>query len=99
MSTPARTPVGCSLVLVAINTIGMATLASSFATGPYSSFSQEVWYRYGSVCFLLVGAVLPGIGILTVGRRRYSLSVVLTLWMAVALFLCVGYIIQSEGGI
>ena len=99
MTAATRVPAGCSLAIVAINTIAMASLASSFATGPYSSWLQEAWYRYGSLGFLFGGAVLPGIGIITIGRHRYWLSVTLTLWMVVALFLCAGYAFQSGGGI
>ena len=71
---------GCSVTLACFNVAAMGLLASSFAFGPFSSAGQEFWYRYGSIGFLLLGAIIPA-GALLFGTRRYpAVTTGATVW-------------------
>jgi hypothetical protein len=77
----------------------MGLLALSFGSGPYSSREQEIWYRYGSLGFLMIGAVLPAL-VLAVGAHRSSaLSIALACWMVAALLAWAYYALMSGGGV
>lgn len=90
---------GCAVSMIGLNILLMGLLASTFARGPYLSWGQEVWYRYGSLGFLLFGAVLPAV-VLTLGAgRSRSLIIALTVWMLGALFFCFAYALNSGGGV
>jgi hypothetical protein len=85
--------------VIGLNTVLMGLMASSFAIGPYSSWAQELWYRYGSLGFLLCGAILPALALALGARRSRTATNALTVWMIVALFLCFGYAFRSGGGV
>ena len=91
--------VGCAAAVVVVNAALMGLLASAFVTGPYSSRGQEIWYRYGSIGFLLFGAILPGAALALWARRSHALVVALVLWMFLALLAWFAYAINSGGGI
>ena len=85
--------------MLAVNTLLIGLLASSFSQGPYSSHGQEVWYRYGSIGFLLVGAVLPGAALIFGARRSLIASALLIVWMLATLGAAFWYAIMSGGGV
>ena len=65
---------GCLLVMLGINALLIGLLAFSFSHGPYSSRGQELWYRYGSIGFLVAGAVLPALALwLGALRSRWAI--------------------------
>jgi hypothetical protein len=85
--------------MLAINGALMGLLALSFTRGPYSSTEQELWYRYGSLAFVLGGAVLPAVAVLF-GINRWPWAIVaLTVWMVATLLAFVGYAMFSGGGV
>ncbi len=90
--------IGCAWALLGVNTVLMGLLAASFSQGPYSSTGQELWYRYGSLGFFLVGAVLPAI-VLLAGRRSTRLIVASMAWMFVTFLAFVGFAMMSGGGV
>jgi len=89
---------GCVLIMLTINVLLMGLLSFSFSHGPYSSPEQETWYRYGSIGFLLAGAVLPAIAFWLGARRTQWAVVALTVWMFAALIAWFGYALLSGGG-
>jgi len=89
--------IGCGWTLVAINTALMGLCAASFVRGPFSSFEQELWYRYGSIGFLLAGAALPAV-ILLRGRPRWLVYATAP-WMLTALLSFAGWVMVSGGGV
>jgi hypothetical protein len=97
--TEKRQGLGCTLTLLGINVVIIGLIAAGFATGSYSSWEQELWYRYGSLGFLMVGVILPAVA-LTFGPRRSPVMVIgLTGIMLVALMGCLIYATVSGGGI
>ncbi|HEY5711013.1 MAG TPA: hypothetical protein VIT38_03880, partial [Allosphingosinicella sp.] len=84
--TDNRLGLGCAVVGLALNTVLMGLLASQFARGPYASQEQEIWYRYGSLGFLLIGVILPAVALVLGTRRFPTLSTALAFWMAAVLF-------------
>ncbi len=90
---------GCALVMIGINALLIGLLAFSFSQGPYSSREQELWYRYGSIGFLLAGAAFPAIA-LWLGAKRFQWAIVaLTGWMIAILMACFVYAMASSGGV
>lgn len=89
--------IGCGWMLVAINTALMGLCAASFVRGPFSSFEQELWYRYGSITFLLAGAALPAV-ILFRGGPRWLVYATVP-WMLTALLSFAAWVMMSGGGI
>jgi hypothetical protein len=85
--------------LVVINAVLMGLFAFSFSHGPYSSFEQELWYRWASVSFFVAGAVLPA-GLMfmrpPIARR---ISAGLNLWLALIFFAFIPYLMSSGGGV
>jgi hypothetical protein len=85
--------------MLGINALLIGLAALSFSQGPYSSTEQELWYRYGSLGFLLGGAIIPAIALLS-GARRSALAItLLTAWMFAALFGFLIYAFYSGGGV
>jgi hypothetical protein len=82
-----------------MNALIMGLFALSFSQGPYSSRGQELWYRYGSLGFLLGGAIIPAIALLSGARRPAWLTTSLTTWMFLALFAFLFYAMLSSGGV
>ncbi len=97
--TEKPTGFGCAATLVGINGLLMGLLALAFARGPYSSLEQELWYRYGSLGFVLIGAVLPAVALMLGVRRSQWGLVALVLWMIATLFAFVVYALRSGGGV
>ena len=90
---------GCATAALALNTVLMGLLALSFGSGPYSSREQEIWYRYGSLGFLLIGAILPAFALALGARRSPALSTALAFWMVAVLFAFIYYAMMSGGGV
>jgi hypothetical protein len=89
---------GSAKVLAGINLLLMSLVALSFSQGPYSSFEQELWYRYRSLGFFFAGALIPA-AVLWFGRRSHRVVSAVLIWMALALFLFVQYVFFSGGGV
>jgi hypothetical protein len=96
--TKAPQPIGCTALLIGVNVILMGLFAASFVRGPYSSPTQEFWYRYVSLGFLFGGAILPGVAVVLWARRSRTLLIALTAWMFVALIAWCLYVMNSGGG-
>jgi hypothetical protein len=90
--------IGCAWTLLGVNAVVMGVVAAAFARGPYSSGQQELWYRYGSLGFVLAGVVLPAVT-LYVARRSDGVGVACTAWMLAALFAFLGFVMMSGGGV
>ena len=90
--------VGCAWALLGINTVLIGLLTASFVQGPYSSGEQELWYRYGSLGFLLAGVVLPAIGLFTARRQRWVI-ITSTVWMLITLLSFAWFVMMSSGGV
>lgn len=89
---------GCAWVLAAINLAIMGLVAISFSQGPYSSFEQELWYRWRSLGFVVIGAMAPTVA-LWLGRKSAKVVVVSMIWLASAFVLFIGYLMMSGGGV
>ena len=87
------------MTLACINLVAMGFPASSFVTGSYSSSEQELWYRYGSVGFLVLGAVLPGVALLLATRRYPAITRAALIWMLGVWLPFAGYVMMSGGGV
>jgi len=85
--------------MLCFNALIMGPTALSFSQGPYSSWEQELGYRYYSIGFLLGGAILPAIALLTVARRWAWATAVLTAWMLTAFVAFLGYMMLAGGGV
>ena len=85
--------------MLGINSLLIGLAALSFSQGPSSSTEQELWYRYGSLGFLLVGAIVPAIALLSGARKSALASNLLTAWMCTALFGFLIYAFYSGGGV
>lgn len=90
---------GCLVAILGINGLLMGLFALGFSQGPYSSQEQELWYRYGSISFLLGGAVLPGFALLLGAKRAPWAVISLTVWMVAALCAFAVYVFHSGGGV
>lgn len=97
--TTKGTALGCLGIIGCFNLVLMGLLASTFAVGPYASVRQEIWYRGGSISFVMFGAVLPMAAALVFARRSPKWASALALWMFAALLAFVGYAFMSGGGI
>jgi fatty acid desaturase len=85
--------------MLAINALLIGLLAFSFSHGPYSSREQELWYRYGSIGFLIAGAILPVIALWFGALRSQWAVIALTTWMIIVLIACFLYALFSGGGV
>lgn len=91
--------VGCVSAMLGINAILIGLLALSFSHRPYSSHEQELWYRYGSLGFLLVGVIIPGAAFWFGALRSQRAIVGLFIWMIATLIACLIYALLSGGGV
>ena len=89
---------GCTWAWLAINTVLIGLLTASFVQGPYSSWDQELWYRYGSLSFFVAGVALPAIALFTARRFRWVV-IATTIWMPVVLLAFVWFGMMSSGGV
>lgn len=96
---PAGKEIGCIAILFGVNALVIGTIALSFGNGPYSSWEQELWYRYGSLGFLFLGVILPAAALALGARRSQVAMTALVMWMLAVLLVCCGYAINSSGGI
>ena len=87
------------IALIALNALVMGFLVLGFAFGSYSSFGQEVWYRYGSLGFLICGAILPAAVLVLRARRSPGMMLLMISWLFFTLVACVAYAMMSGGGI
>jgi hypothetical protein len=85
--------------MLGINALFIGVAALSFSRGPYSSAEQELWYRYGSLGFLLIGAIIPGLALLLGARRFGWATAILTTWMLAAFLAFLVYAFYSGGGV
>lgn len=90
--------IGCAWLLLGVNALLMGLLALSFGQGPYSSAEQELWYRYGSLSFFVVGAILPAVALFAFRRSRWVVGAS-TAWMLIVLFACGWFAMMSGGGV
>jgi hypothetical protein len=90
---------GCATTLAIFNTLFMGLLALSFSIGSYSSWQQELWYRYGSLMFLLIGSLVPVAVLVFSGRQSAKAVIAVTIWMIVALVVWAGFVFNSGGGV
>ena len=97
--TDKQPAAGCVWAMLATNTLIIGLVALSFGQGPYSSHGQELWYRYGSLGFLLGGAVLPAIALLLGASRSRGMMGALAAWMAATFVAFCGYVFMSGGGV
>ncbi|WP_309602014.1 hypothetical protein [Sphingomonas sp.] len=96
---PGSGKAGCAWSLLAMNAILIGLASFSFSQGPYSSRGQELWYRYGSLGFLLAGVFVPAVALMSVARKSsFGLSI-LTAWMVTALLVFLIYVAYSSGGV
>ena len=86
-------------LLLGINIVVMGLFTLLFVQGPFSSFEQEVWYRYGSIGFFLIGAAIPLCAVIFARSyvRRHSLATNITLSATTITYL--GYLLFSGGGV
>ncbi|HEX7854949.1 MAG TPA: hypothetical protein VF503_14770 [Sphingobium sp.] len=91
--------IGCVFAMLGINAALIGLLAFSFLHGPYSSYEQELWYRYGSLSFLFIGAILPAVALWFGAGRSQKAVIALLIWMMASLLGCVIYAFFSGGGI
>ena len=90
---------GCAWSVLCFNAFIMGLTALSFSRGPYSSWEQEFGYRYVSIGFVLVGAILPAIALRSFAHRWAWTSAVVTAWMFAAFILFLRYIMDAGGGV
>jgi maltodextrin utilization protein YvdJ len=93
-----RPPFGCGFVVIGINALLMVPFAAEFVRGSFSGVDQMLWYRGGSLAFVLAGVVLPIAALLSRWRRSFTAMVALSLWLPAVLLLFVGYALTSDGG-
>lgn len=91
--------IGCASSMLVLNILLPGMLAWSFTQGPYSSREQELWYRYGSIAFLMSGAILPGVALAAGAWRSRPAVRVLTAWMLGTLTAAFCYAALSGGGV
>jgi hypothetical protein len=91
--------IGCATLLAGFNVVAMGLVVATFAVGPYSSASQEVWYRYGSIAFFCAGAILPGIVLTFFRRRSLVILKAVAIWEFAVLLAFMSYLFMSGGGI
>ena len=84
--------------MVVVNFVTIGLIALSFAQVRYSSLSQELWYRYGSLGLLVVGAIAPAVLILVRTPRSRSGMALLTAWVIAIFFVSWIYAMYSSGG-
>jgi lipopolysaccharide export LptBFGC system permease protein LptF len=97
--TEERKGIGCLSFLLAINTLLIGAFTWSFVSGPYSSFEQELWYRYGSLAFFLIGVVLPGAALAMGTGRSETGFVTMFVAMPAILILFLLLSVFSSGGV
>lgn len=90
---------GCATTLGVFNISVIGIITVPLAIRGYASSEQALWYRYGSLAFLLVGALTPMAVLLAYGRRSPRAVVAVTMWMIVALLLWTGWLLNSGGGV
>ena len=90
---------GCALILAAANVAVMGLVALCFGSLTYHSAGQMTWYRLGSLGFLTVGGIVPGILLLTRGRRSPIIRIVTVVVMLITVPLFFAYLLLSGGGI
>ncbi len=89
---------GCSWTILIVNIVIIGFFTASMAQGPYSSREQELWYRYGSLGFLISGVVLPAAVLFVIRRSRATVGL-LTAWMAAILLGFTWFLAMSGGGV
>ena len=94
---PSGGELGCASVLAAFSLILIGWAAVSFASFYYSV--SRLWAAWPWIGLFLVGAIGPASILATIARRSRRLTIALTLWMIVALFLSFGLAFNSGGGV
>lgn len=95
---PDRVDWGCAIFLLIANIGFLGLLALALAQGPYSSFEQKVWYRYGTLSLLLAGVVLPGFLLVLKRQSRRGNGTACGL-MGGTFVLAIFYGVMSGGGV
>ncbi|HYW15123.1 MAG TPA: hypothetical protein VE891_03075 [Allosphingosinicella sp.] len=65
----------------------------------YSSWGQELWYRYGSLAFLASGALVPALALSLGAQRKRAMPGALVAWMAMTLAAFACYAVWSGCGV
>jgi hypothetical protein len=89
----------CAFTLIAFNMLLMGFVAFFFSQGPYSSDVQEYSYRYMSIGFVFVGAILPAILLKLYGSRSAFVNLAIIAWGLVTLLAFFIYLFLSRGGV
>jgi hypothetical protein len=97
--TDKQSGAGCVWGLLAFNAVTIGCLALAFAQGPYSSWEQELWYRYGSIGFVVVGAIIPAVAMFFGARRSGTMLGITAAWLAVTFLGFCYYALMSGGGV
>ncbi len=87
-----------AFTMLVVNGLLMGMTLATFAQGPYASFEQEVWYRYGSIGMFLVGVVMPAFPLFLLRRSQLALLIT-TIWTSAALIAYLTFIAMSGGGV
>lgn len=88
---------GCMATVLGVNALILGLMAFSMSQGPHYNHEQEIWYRYGSLGFLLSGVILPSIALLLGASRSRAAIIALTAWMIATLIAAVIYGAMSSG--
>ena len=86
-------------LLLVINIIVIGFFALSRAQGPYSSFEQELVYRYGSLAFFVAGVVIPCICLVLFQVFVRQHITVASVWLVATLFAFIIYGAATSGGV
>ena len=97
--TDKQSGAGCVWGLLAFNVVAIGYLALAFAQGPYSSWEQELWYRYGSIAFFVVGAIVPAVAMFSGARRSGAMLGLVAAWLAATFLAFCYYAVMSGGGV
>lgn len=85
--------------LVGINAVVMGWLTLSMVRGPFSSFEQELWYRYGSLAFFFLGVVLPVVAMVLFRAKVLRFAAPVNVWLIAIMVGFVVYLTSSGGGV
>jgi hypothetical protein len=90
---------GCAGTIATFNVIVMGFIAYIFSMMPYFNVGQELWYRGGSLTFLILGALVPICWRILIKRGYWGSAKPIAAWMFAALITFIGYVLLSGGGI
>ena len=86
-------------VLSSINSVIFGLVALAFARGPYSSFEQELWCRWGSLGLLFAAGLIPALIAFRWRQAPGWAATLLGFWCGVAGFVGLNFALLSGGGV